>query len=104
MIFCRDCRADAPHLPCEGLSTAGAANCDNRSVPHEEHVEHVAIPLNCHHCGGPIEVACEMSDEASTQSVRFACPYCETPREFQAPGRVLWVAMRQPGDRPETRH
>jgi hypothetical protein len=66
--------------------------------------EHVAIPLNCHHCGGPIEIACEVSDDGSTQSVRFTCPYCGTPREFQAPGRVLWVAMRQLGEGPETRH
>jgi hypothetical protein len=75
--------------------------CHNRPVADPEHI---AIPLNCQNCGGPIEIACEAGPEATAQSVRFVCPYCGTPREFDAPGRVLWVAMRQPGEGPETRH
>jgi len=62
------------------------------------------VPLNCHQCGGPVEVACDVRDTAPSQSVRFLCPYCETPREFEAPGQVLWVAARPPGEGPETRH
>lgn len=62
------------------------------------------LPLNCHQCGGAIEVACEVSTPESAQTVRFACPYCGTPREFDAPGRVVYVAMRQLGDGPETKH
>jgi hypothetical protein len=67
------------------------------------HTAELAIPLNCPHCGGPIEVACEIGDDQA-QHVRFVCPYCGEPRDFEAPGRVLWVAMRQMGDGPETRH
>ena len=86
---------------CVRTGNGTAFCCHNRRVAGPEHV---ALPLNCQHCGGPIEVACEVDDETGTQSVRFACPYCGTPREFEAPGRVLWVAMRQPGEGPETRH
>jgi len=32
------------------------------------------------------------------------CPYCGRTRDYEAPGRVLWVAMRLPSDEPETRH
>jgi hypothetical protein len=66
--------------------------------------ETVVMPVHCHHCGGPIELACEPGIIAELQTVRFVCPYCDTPREVQAPGRVLWVAMRQISDGPETRH
>lgn len=62
------------------------------------------VPLNCQHCGGPIEIAYEITDDVETQTARFKCPYCNEPREFQAPGRVLWVAMRQHGEGPETKH
>ena len=65
--------------------------------------EHVAVvvPLNCPACGGPIDVAC---DDGAPQTIRFTCPYCQTPREYEAPGSVLWVAMRQHGPGPETKH
>jgi hypothetical protein len=66
--------------------------------------ENVLLPLNCHQCGGAIEIACEIITPVDAQTVRFACPYCGTPREFEAPGRVVWVAMRQHGDGPETKH
>jgi hypothetical protein len=62
----------------------------------------VILPLNCPECAGPIDVACE--DGGDVQTIRFLCPYCQTPREFEAPGRVLWVAMRQHGSGPETKH
>lgn len=61
----------------------------------------VVLPLNCPACAGPIDVACE---EGDPQTIRFACPYCQTPREFDAPGPVLWVAMRQHSPWPETKH
>jgi hypothetical protein len=61
----------------------------------------VILPLNCPACAGPIDVAC---DEGDPQTIRFACPYCQTPREFDAPGPVLWVAMRQHSPGPETKH
>jgi hypothetical protein len=68
-------------------------------------VRNAVMPLNCHACGGAIEVACEVADDpANRQTVRFTCPYCGTPRDFQAPGRVVWVAMRQPGDGVVIRH
>ena len=52
----------------------------------------VVLPLNCRHCGGAIGVACEFdTDPEGQQTVRFSCPYCEQPREFSAPGRVLRV-------------
>ena len=66
--------------------------------------EPISVPLNCPHCGGSIEVACEVEAGTPTQRVRFQCPYCGEPREFEAPGEVLFVAMRQPGGGPETRH
>jgi hypothetical protein len=68
------------------------------------HTENVVVPLNCHQCGGPIEVACEVQRDGDPQSVRFVCPYCGTPRDFEAPGRVIWVAMRQVGEGPELKH
>jgi hypothetical protein len=37
----------------------------------------VVFPLNCPACAGPIDVAC---DEGEPQTIRFACPYCQTPR------------------------
>ena len=61
----------------------------------------VILPLNCLACGGPIDVGC---DEGAPQTIRFTCPYCQTPREVEAPGPVLWVAMRQHSVGPETRH
>ena len=61
----------------------------------------VVLPLNCPTCAGPIDVACE---EGAPQTIRFACPYCQSRREFEAPGPVLWVAMRQHSTGPETRH
>lgn len=64
----------------------------------------VVLPLNCQACAGPIDVACEQSSGGDTQTIRFLCPYCQTPREFEAPGRVLWVAMRQHSTGPETKH
>lgn len=62
------------------------------------------MPLHCQHCGGPIEVGYEIVEDVESQTARFTCPYCNEPREFQAPGRVLWVGMRQPGEGPETKH
>lgn len=67
-------------------------------------MEPVTVPLNCHSCGGPIEVACETGADILPQRARFNCPYCGVTREFDAPGRVLWVAMRQAGVGPETKH
>lgn len=64
----------------------------------------VVLPLNCPECGGPIDVACEEPAADQAQTIRFLCPYCQAPREFDAPGRVLWVAMRQHGAGPETKH
>ena len=64
----------------------------------------ITVPLNCPHCGGSIEVACDVEPGAPAQTVRFRCPYCDAPRDFDAPGAVLFVAMRQPGGGPETRH
>lgn len=66
--------------------------------------ENVIVPLNCRQCGGPVEVACEVSPTGDQQCVRFSCPYCSATREFDAPGQVLWIAMRQIGTGPETRH
>lgn len=66
--------------------------------------EPVVIPLNCPHCGGPIDVACEAGPDAEAETIRFTCPYCQTPRDFQAPGHVRWVAMRQHSAGPETKH
>jgi hypothetical protein len=53
----------------------------------------IVLPLNCQRCGGAIGVACEFDDDPEgRQTVRFACPYCELPREFRAPGRVVRIA------------
>jgi len=67
-------------------------------------VERINVPLNCPTCGGPLDIGCEVGSGNEPQSVRFVCPYCGTPRQFDAPGKVLWVAMRSAGDGPETRH
>ncbi len=64
----------------------------------------VTLPLHCPYCGGPIELACESTETVDEQTIRFDCPYCGRVREFSAPGRVLWVAMRMPQEGPETRH
>jgi len=64
----------------------------------------ITIPLNCLHCGGSIEVACGVDSEGGPQTVRFKCPYCGASREFVAPGVVMFVAARQPGAGPETKH
>ena len=64
----------------------------------------VIVPLNCPSCAGPIDVACEHLPDSQPQTIRFVCPYCQTPREFDAPGPVKWVAMRQHSVGPETRH
>ncbi len=66
--------------------------------------EPVIVRLNCAACAGPIEAAYTPDPEGELQTIRFACPYCSEPRDLQVPGRVLWVAMRQHGDGPETRH
>lgn len=67
-------------------------------------MESVTLPLHCPYCGGPIELACEAAPEAAGQTIRFDCPYCGRTRDYEAPGRVLWVAMRLPSDEPEIRH
>jgi len=64
----------------------------------------IPIPLNCLHCGGAVEVACGVDPEVGPQTVRFNCPYCGASREFEAPGVVMFVAARQPGIGPETKH
>ena len=67
-------------------------------------MERVTLPLSCPSCGGPIEVACEVGEHIAPQRARFICPYCSIPREFDAPGHIVFVAMRQAGSGPETRH
>jgi hypothetical protein len=62
------------------------------------------VRLNCAACAGPIEVAYDPDADGELQTIRFVCPYCETPREIRLPGRARWVAMRQHGEGPETRH
>jgi len=62
------------------------------------------IRLNCTACAGPIEAAYTPDPEGELQTIRFACPYCSEPRDLQVPGLMLWVAMRQPGEGPETKH
>jgi hypothetical protein len=65
----------------------------------------IVVPLNCHSCGGAIEVACEVSaNPEDRQTVRFACPYCGVPRDFPSPGRVVYVAMRQAGEGETIKH
>ncbi|MEO7191958.1 MAG: hypothetical protein ABI051_12960 [Vicinamibacterales bacterium] len=65
----------------------------------------VVLPLNCHRCGGAVGVACELDEDPNgRQTVRFACPYCELPREFRAPGRVLRIATLQQNQGPAIRH
>ena len=65
----------------------------------------VIVRLNCTACGGPIEVAYDATPDGGPQTIRFVCPYCQTPREVPLPGRALWVAMRQHGgEGPETKH
>ena len=54
--------------------------------------EPLVVPLNCLSCGGAIEVACEGVPGAAVETVRFECPYCSAPRDFEAPGRVIHVA------------
>jgi hypothetical protein len=60
-----------------------------------------SLPLHCPKCGGAIEVAYEPGE---VQRARFVCPYCHEPREFEAPGKIVAVAMRQTGQGPETKH
>ena len=66
--------------------------------------EPVMVRLNCAACAGPIEVAYTPDGSGEMQTIRFACPYCGESRDLQVPGLVLWVAMRQHGEGPETRH
>jgi hypothetical protein len=67
--------------------------------------ELVILPLNCYRCGGAVGVECEFNeDPAGRQTVRFACPYCEQPRQFRAPGRVLRIATLPPNSGPVIRH
>ena len=65
----------------------------------------IILPLNCHRCGGAIGVACEFdSDPDGRQTVRFSCPYCEQPREFKAPGRVVRIATLRHNTGPAILH
>jgi hypothetical protein len=64
----------------------------------------VVVPLNCPNCAGPLEVAYDAVPGGELQTIRFTCPYCQTPREFQLPGLTIWVAARQHGEGPETKH
>ena len=66
--------------------------------------EPLVVPLNCLSCGGAIEVACEVIAGAAVETVRFVCPYCSAPRDFEAPGRVIHVAARQVGEGPSKKH
>ena len=66
--------------------------------------EPLVVPLNCLSCGGAIEVACEVIPGAAVETVRFVCPYCSAPRDFEAPGRVIHVAARQVGEGPSKKH
>ena len=67
-------------------------------------IEPLIVPLNCLSCGGAIEVACEVIPGAALETVRFVCPYCSAPRDFEAPGRVIHIAARQVGEGPSIRH
>ena len=75
----------------------------SRSRP-DMSIEPLIVPLNCLSCGGAIEVACEVVPGATVETVRFVCPYCSAPRDFESPGRVIHVAARQAGEGPSIRH
>jgi hypothetical protein len=50
------------------------------------------MPLQCHDCGGAVEIrAIDWGCRAATEAF-WGCPYCEHTNVLELPARIAWVA------------